>query len=208
MKRIKRVLKRVFNIKPVGRDICDNAANPTPRYEDGSWLTLETTPDQQKIEHYLSTLDLRDKRLLHVGIGNSAIGKTYATESTRVDGITVIEEEKNYADQLHIPSYKPYLINKYDENQLCGLNQLYDIVIDNNLSSFSCCRFHYKQMLRNYIASLTATGMILTEAKGMAFFEDYAFPIDFSDLQTLEEEYPVTCFTLRESMVAVQRLTN
>jgi len=206
MKRIRRVLKRVLKIKSVGIEKCGSNSHPIPASQGGSWVEIDVTVDQSRIERVLETLSLGNKRLLHVGIGCSNIARKYANQTTPIDGITVVSEEKEHADSLGLSHYTTHVINKYNDEELNSLAQRYDIIVDNNLSSFACCQHHYRKMLKNYIDVLTINGMILTDSTGMNFFEDYAFPIDEKDLLELEREFPVRVLKVDESVFALKKL--
>jgi hypothetical protein len=40
-----------------------------------NWSQKWTTPDQLRIERYIDRFDLRSKRILHIGIGNSGLAR-------------------------------------------------------------------------------------------------------------------------------------
>ena len=62
--------------------------------EDGwrDWSERETTPDQKRIEAFLSSKSLGGKFLMHVGIGNSEFSRVFSARLAGIDGITI---EKN-----------------------------------------------------------------------------------------------------------------
>jgi len=49
-------------------------------------------------------------------------------------------------------------------------------------------------------------GIILTDKMGMNYHEDYAFGIDYEDLQNLENQFQVKVFKLSDFVFAIQKL--
>lgn len=99
--------------------------------------------DQQAINHYLRKHDLKGKEVLHLGIGNSSIAKMFS-HAKSIDGITISKNEKSYADSLMLANYHVTLANKYSEHfHAIVKNRKYDLIVDNNLASFTCCEKHF-----------------------------------------------------------------
>jgi hypothetical protein len=203
-KKIKSLKKKLLK-SPSVKDICKKTSKPQPQYKDISWVNIAITPDQLRIESVLSELALNNKRLLHVGVGSSSIAKKFTQESIHIDGITVMQEEKDYANSLNLSHYNVYLLNKYSD-ELNRLNFKYDFIIDNNLSSFACCKQHYLLMIRNYIDMLSTGGVLLTDQSGMNYSEDYAFGIEYKDLQGFEKQFPVKIIKMTESVFSINKL--
>lgn len=202
---LKRVITKLNKNRFAVKDICTNSANPKPNYKDVSWEKIAITNDQLRIESELKKLDLENKRILHIGVGSSSIAKKFLNQTTQVDGITIMPKEKKYAESLNLPNYNVYILNKYSD-ELNNLPHHYDFIIDNNLSSFACCKHHYFLMINNYVKMLNEKGMILTDKMGMNYCEDYAFGIEFEDLQALESLHPLKTFKLTNSVFAMQKL--
>jgi len=201
---LKKLRKKVKKNKPV-KDLCKRNNTQKPKYKDTSWVKIAITEDQLRIESVLKNLTLKNKRLLHIGIGSSSIAKKLSKESIHIDGITIMQEEKEYASTLKLNNYDVYLMNKYS-NDLNDLNFKYDFIIDNNLSSFACCKQHYLLMMNNYINLLNTGGMLLTDQVGMSYYENYAFGINYKDLQNLEKEFPVKIVKLTDSVFSINKL--
>jgi hypothetical protein len=127
----------------------------------------ETTVDQSRIEAVLDKMELSGKNILHVGVGNSKFAERFAGRVNLIDGLTVNQNEKALADSLPISNYTAYLLNKYGREFLLTLTNRYDFVIDNNLASFACCKYHFYRMLDNYLWSMRPGGQILTDQQGM-----------------------------------------
>jgi hypothetical protein len=167
-------------IKPKVKSDCKQKV-PVIKYLDTSWLHLPTTPDQQRIENYLKTLSISGKKILHVGTGNSSFAKQFHLNNI-IDSITIVNDEIEYAMSLNLPNYNCYKINKYS-NEILNLSTKYDIISDNNLSSFACCRKHFEEMMRNYFSMLNKGGFIITDKMGMAYFQESAFQITVEDIK-------------------------
>jgi len=202
-RKLKSLISKLNAKKP--KDICSNITKPQPNYKDVSWVKIAVTNDQLRIEAELKKLSLKNKRILHVGIGSSNIAKNFINNTIKVDGITVMQEEKKHAESLNLTNYNVYIINKYS-NELNNLQTSYDFIIDNNLSSFACCKQHYNLMITNYFNMLNNGGIILTDKMGMNYHEDYAFGIDYEDLQNLENQFLVKVFKLSDFVFAIQKL--
>ncbi len=194
---VKKTIKRLIILpfkqffKPKPKVFC-NQKTPVIKYSDGSWLTIATTPDQQRIENYLEQLGLTKKNILHVGTGNSSFAKKFYL-TNRIDSITIVDDELNYARVLNLPNYNCLKINKY-ANEMLQLTTKYDVITDNNLSSFACCNVHFKNMMLNYFSLLNANGFIITDTKGMAYHQDFAFPTTIEEIQTILPEAVIEKF--------------
>lgn len=156
---------------------------PKIKYTDGSWLTIATTPDQQRIEDYLVKLAVSKKQILHIGTGNSSFAKQFCFNNN-IDSVTIVDDELQHALSLKLPNYNCYKINKYS-NEILKLSTKYDVISDNNLSSFACCRKHFEGMMCNYFSLLKINGFIITDTHGMVYHQDFAFPIAIEDIKKI-----------------------
>ncbi len=129
------------------------------------WSERESTEDQQRIERFLKTLRLDGTRFLHVGIGNSAFARTFCAAAALVDGITIQPGEIERAARL--PGYRTFLVNKFAMDLPAVLPRRYDFIIDNNPSSYACCRKHFLTMMSSYTRLLAPEGSILTDLHGL-----------------------------------------
>src|SRR3954471_10645840 len=57
------------------------------------WSAKATTPDQYRIEKYIDRFDLRDKRLLHIGVGNSGLARRFHRRVDEMVGTTIDEPD-------------------------------------------------------------------------------------------------------------------
>jgi hypothetical protein len=168
------------------------------------WTRQETTPDQVRIEAVLDTMALTGARILHVGVGNSKLAQRLASRTRSIDGLTVHQSEKIYAEALAIENYKVYLLNKHSREVKLALPHTYDYIIDNNLASFTCCKRHFFAMLENYIAVLRSQGQIMTCQIGMDVYHgELGCTLTFSDLVGLERQFPILVSKLTEVVYAL-----
>lgn len=156
--------------------------NEVPAWRD--WTDRKTTPDQARIEEFLKTQNLTGKRLLHVGVGNSELARSFCPMCERVDGITIQRQELERGRAMEIPNYRVLLMNKFSSRLSRTLSETYDYIVDNNPTSYTCCRKHFFTMLKNYKAVLKPGGMVLTDKVGLAWtcqFSDEAWGISIED---------------------------
>jgi hypothetical protein len=138
-----------------------------PEWRD--WTHRETTPDQMRIEDVLATLDVTGATLLHIGIGNSRLAQRFCRSAQFIDGITLQASELRHGVDLGIENYNALIANKYDPDLDSRFHRVYDFIIDNNPSTFCCCRRHLATMLANYTALLKPGGVILTDTVGLGW---------------------------------------
>jgi len=119
---------------------CGNPGNPGVRYSIDlrDWSAKATTPDQKRIEHYIDRYDLRRKRVLHIGIGNSGLAQRFARRVKEIVGTTIDEPEMAVARSLAIPNYRFVLHNKYSGDD-AAVEGTFDFILDNNPTSPCCC---------------------------------------------------------------------
>ncbi len=180
-------------------------ATDTPRWIDHTGLA--TTVDQARIEDALEGMRLTpDVRILHVGVGNSQLAQRFAPRVARIDGLTVCAAEKELADSLAIADYRVHLLSKYSREFLTTIEHSYDYIVDNNLASFACCKYHFYRMLDNYLWCLRPGGRVLTDQRGMDWTveNDPRWQLTFEDLVGLGERFPVKAFPLTDSVYEIR----
>lgn len=139
--------------------------DPVPGYRDASFAGGQVSPDQACIADALPPLLSRTSRVLHVGVGCSALAVRFAGDVARVDGITVLDVERMVAEALALPNYRVWIVNKHAP-AFALLRGPYDIVVDNNPGSFACCTRHFRFTLAHYARLLAPGGRIVTDARG------------------------------------------
>lgn len=176
-------------------EVCGKMGSPGLALDMPLWVDHtkdETTVDQARIEAELDKLNLSGKNILHVGVGNSQFALRFASRVVLIDGLTVSHNEKTLADSMGISNYTVYFLNKYSREFILTIKNSYDFILDNNLASFACCKFHFYLMLDNYIWSLKPGGQILTDQQGMDWvIEDSRWKLTYEDLLALEDKFPV-----------------
>ena len=132
------------------------------------WEKKNETSDEIEIVNYLNKNN-NDKKLdiLHIGIGNSYVA-TELKKYNKIDGVTISGSEFNEGRKLNIPNYNIFFQNKYTLNgfERNVLNN-YDIIIDVNLKSFTCCEKAFENLFKDYINMLKPEGKIITGQNGM-----------------------------------------
>jgi len=187
------------------REVCGKLDHPGLATDNPRWVDHtrdETTVDQARIEDVLEGMDVDGHPILHIGVGNSGFAKRFAARVPLIDGLTVSEPEKVMADALEIPNYTVYLLSKYGREFLQVIGNRYDFVIDNNLASFACCKYHFYRMLDNYLWCMRPGARILTDQRGMGFTveEDPRWELTFDDLVGLETLFPLKATALTDTV--------
>jgi hypothetical protein len=157
-------------------------------YQESAWVQEEESPDQLCMEKLLPELVTVQSRLLHIGIGSSTLARRWCNNVAGIDGVTVLSGEKAHAESLGLSNYRVFLLNKYrmTSTQLLGP---YSLILDNNLSSFACCYYHFHRMFEVYSKLLSPGGWLLTQKRGMRYYQDGAFPLSLQDLKRLSLRY-------------------
>ncbi len=132
------------------------------------WEYKRETSDETNILKYIKENIISNKsRILHIGIGNSYIANNI-NEYEIIDGITLSQNEINIANEQKKQNYNAFFQNKYSKNNIIGKALTnYDIIIDANLKSFSCCNEAFEYLFKLYSQILNKNGLIITGKKGM-----------------------------------------
>jgi hypothetical protein len=188
-------------------EVCGNLERPGVALDAPLWIEhahLETTVDQRRIEDALSRMEWHGKSFLHVGVGNSRFAQRFAAEAALIDGLTVSQVEVEWAQSLRIANYTVYFLNKYGREFLLTIRNRYDFVIDNNLTSYACCKYHFYRMLDNYLWAMKSGGQILTDQRGMDFaVEEKRWILTYRDLQSLEKKFPLRAARINDTVFAL-----
>lgn len=191
-------------------EVCGNMERPGLALDMPLWVDHtkdKTTIDQTIIETELDKMALSGKNILHVGVGNSKFAERFAPRVALIDGLTVCHNEKTLADSLSIANYTVRFLNKYSREFILAIRNQYDFIIDNNMASFVCCKYHFYLMLDNYIWSLKPGGLILTEQHGMDWvIEDPRWKLTYDDLLALENKFPLRAERVAETVFSIQAI--
>lgn len=132
------------------------------------WSRKTTTPDQYRIERYIDRFDLRDRRILHIGIGNSGLARRFHGRVGEIVGTTLDEPEIELARRLGYPNYRVVLHNKYS-GAAEAIPGRFDFILDNNLASACCCVTHLAELFKLLEGKLSENGLIVTDREGLAW---------------------------------------
>ena len=188
---------------------CGNEIDPgvldTPELRD--WSARPTTDDQYRIESYLDRLDLRTKRILHIGIGNSGLARRLRRRAGEIVGTSVDGAEIGLARSLSLPNYTAVEHNKYSglSNEIPGK---FDLIVDNNLTSSCCCISHLRRLFEFLGAKLSSDGQVITDAAGLAWIPQTAHPrwqLSFDDLAAVAEVADLTAHRIDRNILVLAR---
>ena len=163
----------------------DNCINGCTLFNDlgkfSYWENKEATDDEKKVLSYLQNNDLiKNKRILHIGVGNSHIAKSIKLFN-KLDGITLSGNELDLGKKLNIKNYDVFFQNKYSSNNLLN-NELkfYDVIIDVNIKSFSCCDKAFDNLFGLYSKILNSNGILISSKDGMQWSRQVKPVLSFS----------------------------
>ena len=139
-----------------------------------------TTDERQIIDEILKDKFLINKNILHIGIGNSELAKTLDS-SNKIYGISISNSEINYAKSLNLENYIIFFCDKYSI-KLSNIfqNIKFNLIIDTNLKSYSCCQNAFDFMMKNLFNYLEPGGKIITSINGMKWFKTLKPKLSFN----------------------------
>ena len=189
---------------------CSQTDDQTKDYSDGSWVERKTTSDLRLIQDYLSSI--KNTSILQVGTGNMSLYKSLYNGSGVFYGITIVEAEadlgrKTLVEYSDIRS-KVVLLDKYSADFSFLEGKRVSVIVDNDISSYACCKYHFDKMLRVYSELITENGIILVGLKGLGYF-DNGFGLTAEMLAKLVKPYGLSveqsdyCFILNRNDAAM-----
>lgn len=171
------------------------------------WSERATTPDQARIERYIDRFDLRDKRVLHIGIGNSGLARRLGRRVRELVGTTIDDPEIRSARTTRLTNYTFFKHNKYSGDN--GVVQgRFDIIIDNNPTSPCCCMRHLATLFGFYTEKLAPDGMIVTDREGLEWIPDDApsgWSFDFAGLERVAATAGLRTFRATRTVYVMTR---
>ena len=189
---------------------CGNRVDPGVIHSTDlrDWSRRGTTPDQYRIEAYVDRFDLKAKRILHIGIGNSGLAKRFHRRTGEIIGTSIDEPELELARSLALPNYRVVAHNKYsgDEHTVPGR---FDFIVDNNLTSACCCLTHLAQLFAFFDAKLAADGQIVTDLEGLAWVPQDANPrwsFSFDDLAAVAPLASLSRYRINRHVCVIARV--
>ena len=145
------------------------------------WEDRDITTDELEIVNFLdNNKDFRFQSVLHIGIGNSYFAKKFATRFN-ITGITISQKEIENAESMNLINYQSRLLDKYSVQfkQFLDKNK-FDLIVDTNLKSYSCCQESFEFMMKNIIESINNDGMLITSINGMKWYKKLKPKLSFS----------------------------
>ena len=145
------------------------------------WEDRNITSDEVDVMNFISNSEkLKLKSILHIGIGNS-----YFCEKININcnitGVTISAKEIDKAKALNLSNYHVYLCDKYSiEFNTLIKTKKFDLIIDTNLKSYSCCQESFEFMMNNIIKSMHNDGILITSINGMKWFKKLKPKLSFS----------------------------
>ena len=132
------------------------------------WENRNVTNDEIDILDFLNFNKINKKLvILHIGIGNSFLASKL-NNFKEIFGITISQNEIVHAASKNISNYKYFFLNKYKANSLDFFeNKKFDIIIDTNMKSFSCCNEAFMNLFDQYVKSLKSNGYIISHIDGL-----------------------------------------
>ena len=145
------------------------------------WEDREVTTDEIDIIDFLKkSNNINYESILHIGIGNSFFAKNFSKDN-KIIGLTVSKKEINKANDLNLTNYNVYLCDKYSKEfkQLLS-NIKFDLIIDTNLKSYSCCIDAFNYFMENLLSKLNTNGTLITSKNGMNWFKKLKPKLSFN----------------------------
>ena len=132
------------------------------------WENRRVTDDEVDIVNFLNSNDSNlNPNVLHIGIGNSFLPSNLNCYK-KITGITISQNEIKHAQFMTIKNYNYFFLNKYKKNSLnIFKNKRFDIIIDTNMKSFSCCDKAFENLFDHYTKLLENNGYIITHINGL-----------------------------------------
>ena len=145
------------------------------------WEDREVTTDELDIINFLKASNsFNYESILHIGIGNSFFAKNFSKDN-KIIGLTVSQKEINKANELNLGNYKVFLCDKYSKEFKSSLNNIkFDLIVDTNLKSYSCCIEAFNYFMKNLINKLSTNGLIITSKNGMSWFKKLKPKLSFN----------------------------
>lgn len=154
-------------------DDCGGPYDLSLAHSISSWESKATTCAEQAVIRYLTQVPARcrDKRLLHVGLGNGELFASTRAELRAFTGVTISRPEIDSVRQKFpaVENARIILANKHDERFFESIGDEFDIIVDVNLKSFACCEKHFQATMTYLARSLSPGGILVTAQSGLDF---------------------------------------
>ena len=171
------------------------------------WSDKATTPDQVRMENYIDRFDLRQSRVLHIGIGNSGFARRFHNRVRAITGTTIDQPEIEVARALSLPNYDVVMHNKYSGRDEAFEGE-FDFILDNNPTSPCCCLRHLSDLFDFYVAKLAPDGQIVTDRIGLGWVPEGSprrWSFDFDDLAAVASAAELSAFRRTPSVYVMSQ---
>ncbi len=170
---------RILNIMK-NNYIC-NCFRPNFENNYSYWEDRNSTTDEKEIISYLkNNFNLANKNILHIGIGNSFFAQMIL-KSNSIYGISISTNEIIKGKNLNLDNYKVFLCDKFSTNfSNLFINKKFDVIVDNNIKSYSCCKISYYYFIENLFKMLNHNGILITSRKGMNWYKNIVPKLSFN----------------------------
>ena len=161
--------------------ICNCKKNNLLERSYGYWEDRDITTDEMDIIEFLDNkIDFKFNSILHIGIGNSYFASKF-NHNSKITGITISHKEIIKAKSLNLTNYQFLLLDKYSTEFKNFLSKnSFDLIVDTNLKSYSCCQKSFEFMINSVFKSINFNGMLITSINGMKWFKDLKPRLSFS----------------------------
>ena len=145
--------------------IC-NCVRPNFKKSYSYWEDRSLTTDEKEIINYLkNNFNLVNKNILHIGIGNSLFAQMIL-KNNFIYGISVSSNEIIKGQNLSLDNYKVFLCDKFSTYfSDLFFDKKFDVIVDNNIKSYSCCNISYNYFIENLFKMLNHNGILITSRK-------------------------------------------
>jgi hypothetical protein len=152
---------------------CGGPYEPAPEHTLTCWENQPTSPAETAIMTFLAAEPerYRGKRLLHIGVGNSALPIALAADLAGYVGVTIsLPEIERFKSLLGAqPGASVLFANKYDVAALETIEGDFDVIVDTLLKSMACCEKHFMDMMDFLAFRLRSGGALITTRNGVLF---------------------------------------
>jgi len=177
------------------------------------WFARDTTADQLRIEDYLERTGVRNLSILHIGVGNSSLASRFSEQAAVIVGTTLSPNEKHAGEQLGLPNYSVHIHNKFSADRPLWGPRRFDVIVDNNPTTFCCCWRHFSAMMESYAQLLKPGGKLVTDRVGLGWVASNPkvsrrWRFSFDDLSVTAEAFGLKASAVDEFTYRLDRPMN
>ncbi len=188
---------------------CGNRDNPGVLYNEDirDWSDKETTPDQRRIERYIDRYDLGEKRILHIGIGDSGLARP-VPQACQGDRRHYRRRTRNDRSEVSCAARYSYVLHNKFSPWEGVVEGKFDFILDNNPTSPCCCVRHLAELFDFYEAKLAEGGQIVTDRQGLRWAPQGSDPrwgLSFDDLALVAAVAGFSAFRMNKTVYVLSR---